>query len=89
MEFEMENASFENPSEYQEVVTSKPSTSRSARQQHRSATSLNTSSIGTQTENLDQLYPRSEIRRTRNVNQRVKDAVATVSYRATISVPKA
>ena len=37
----------------------------------------------------DSYFPRPEIRKTRNFNTRIKDTIATVSYKAAISVEKA
>ena len=97
-EREVMEESFQYPPDYEEDLSPSSSTAldRSARHAKRSGVNevlCNNETKETQTPYIgdidEMLFPRPDIRQSRNVSDNVKDAIATISYRAGVSVPKA
>ena len=86
------NETFSNPVEFTEEFSTTSTPDRRERYMKHSlqlSSSINQSDQECQTDENDLLFSRTSIRNTRNVKENVKNAIATVSYRCAVSIPKA
>ena len=86
------NETFSNPVEFTEEfsTTSTPDIRECyMKRSLQLSSSINQSDQECQTDENDFLFSRPSIRNTRNVKDNVKNAIATVSYRCAVSIPKA
>lgn len=92
MELEQMERSYADPDEYREILSPTSAEKRSERYLRRRHEKPLFDNKETQTPSFEediQLFPRPSIRKTRNSSPRIKDAIATVSYRTALSVPMA
>ena len=78
---------FINPPEFREVVSKSPV--RSERKRLAVSTPEGTEALPDTTPETPRILSQPQVRKVRNVDERFKDAIATVSYRTAVSVSKA